>query len=162
LREVYTGLNVRGRISMRRVFFVALVVAFVLVGCGGAAADVTVPDPPKSTAFEQDNNQQINQFVALLKSRVPEEMKLHGVKDTAEQPIVQQVYQSTASLQEIADFYKTLTQQGWVEAHKMPGIQDGVLITGYEHGTISLVVNAVEATKFGGSGVVIYTVKGTK
>jgi hypothetical protein len=147
---------------MRRVFFVALVVAFVLVGCGGAAADVTVPDPPKSTAFEQDNNQQINQFVALLKSRVPEEMKLHGVKDTAEQPIVQQVYQSTASLQEIADFYKTLTQQGWVEAHKMPGIQDGVLITGYEHGTISLVVNAVEATKFGGSGVVIYTVKGTK
>jgi hypothetical protein len=135
---------------------------FVLVGCGGSAANVTVPDPPKSTAFEQGDNQQINQFIALLKSRVPEEMKTHGVKDTAEQPIVQQVYQSTASLQEIADFYKTLTQQGWVEAHKMPGIQDGVLITGYDNGSTTLVVNAIDAGKFGGDGVVIYTVKGTK
>jgi hypothetical protein len=147
---------------MRRVLFAALIVAFVLAGCGGGTTNVTVPEPPKSTVFEQGDNQRIDQFVALLKSRVPEEMKLHGVKDTAEQPIVQQVYQSTATLQEIADFYKTLTQEGWVEAQKMPGIQDGVLIVGYDHGTTTLVVNAVEATKFGGSGVVIYTVKGTK
>jgi hypothetical protein len=147
---------------MRRVFFVALIAALVLVGCGGEAANVTVPDPPKSTVFEQGDNQQIDQYVARLKSEVPEEMKKHGTKDTAEQPIVQQVYESTASLQEIADFYKTLTQEGWVEAQKMPGIQDGVLITGYDHGTTTLVVNAVDATKFGGSGVVIYTVKGTK
>ena len=147
---------------MRRVLLVALFVAFVLAGCGGSAANVTVPDPPKATVFEQADNQKINQYITQLKSRVPEEMKLHGVKDTAEQPIVQQVYQSTASLQEVADFYKTLTQEGWVEAPKMPGLQDGVLITGYDNGTTTLVVNAVEASKFGGSGVVIYTVKGTK
>jgi hypothetical protein len=147
---------------MRRVLFVALIAALALAGCGGAAANVTVPDPPKSTVFEQGDNQQINQFIARLKSQVPEEMKANGAQDTAEQPIVQQVYQSTASLQEIADFYKTLTQEGWVEAQKMPGIQDGVLIAGYENGSTSLVVNAVEASKFGGSGVVIYTIKGTK
>lgn len=147
---------------MRRVLFAALIVAFVLAGCGGGTADTTVPDPPKSTTFEQGDNQKINQFVEQLKAQVPTEMKAHGVKDTAEQPIVQQVYQSTASLQEIADFYKTLTEKGWHEAQKMPGIQDGVLITGYENGSTSLVVNAVEATKFGGSGVLIYTVKGTK
>jgi hypothetical protein len=147
---------------MRRVLFVALIVVLALTSCGGSTTNVTVPDPPKSTVFEQGDNQQINQFVARLKTQVPEEMKSQGVKDTAEQPIVQQVYQSTASLQEIADFYKALTQEGWVEAQKMPGIQDGVLITGYDHGTTTLVVNAVEGTKFGGSGVLIYTVKGTK
>jgi hypothetical protein len=147
---------------MRRVLFVALIAALALAGCGGGATNITVPDPPKSTVFEQGDNQQINQYVARLKTQVPAEMKASGVQDTAEQPIVQQVYESTASLQEIADFYKTLTQQGWTEAQKMPGIQDGVLITGYDHGTTTLVVNAVEATKFGGSGLVIYTVKGTK
>ncbi|HET9224828.1 MAG TPA: hypothetical protein VFO07_20105 [Roseiflexaceae bacterium] len=147
---------------MRRVIFAALIAALVLVGCGGEAANLTVPDPPKSSLFEQGDNQQVDQFIAALKNSVPEEMKKHGVKDTAEQPIVQQVYQSTASLQEIADFYKALTQQGWVEAQKMPGIQDGVLITGYDNGNTTLVVNAVDAGKFGGDGVVIYTVKGTK
>ena len=147
---------------MRRVLFVALIVALVLTGCGGSTTIPTVPDPPKSTVFEQGDNQQINQFVDRLKTQVPEEIKKHGVKDTTEQPIVQPVYQSTASLQEIADFYKALTQEGWVEAQKMPGIQDGVLITGYDHGNTTLVINAVDASKFGGSGVVIYTVKGTK
>lgn len=147
---------------MRRVIFVALILVVVLTGCGGSAAIPAVPDPPKSTVFEQGDNQQINEFVARLKTQVPEEMKKQGVKDTAEQPIVQQAYQSTASLQEIADFYKTLTQEGWTEDPKMPGIQDGVLITGYNHGNTTLVVNAVDASKFGGDGLVIYTVKGTK
>jgi hypothetical protein len=147
---------------MRRVLFAALIVALALAGCGGPAADTTVPDPPKSTAFEQGENQKINQLIEQLRSQVPEVMKAQGVQNTAEQPIVQQAYQSTASLQEIADFYKTLTEKGWIEAPKMPGIQDGVLIVGYDNGTTTLVVNAVEAAKFGGSGVIIYTVKGTK
>jgi hypothetical protein len=147
---------------MRRVLFPALIVALLLAACGGQPADTTVPDPPKSTAFEKGDNQKINQLIDQLKSQVPAEMKKNGIKDTAEQPIVQQAYQSTASLTEIADFYKTLTEKGWHEAQKMPGIQNGVLIVGYENGNTSLVVNAVEAAKLGGSGVVIYTVKGTK
>jgi hypothetical protein len=147
---------------MRRVVFVALIAVLMLTGCGGGSVDVAVPDPPKATVFEKGDNQKIDQLVDQLQSQVPELMKSHGVKDTTEQPIVQKVYQSTASLQEIADFYKTLTTAGWVEAQKMPGIHNGVLITGYDHGSITLVVNAVDAAQLGGSGVVIYTVKGTK
>jgi outer membrane murein-binding lipoprotein Lpp len=147
---------------MRRVLFAALIVALLLAGCGGTPADTTVPAPPQSTAFEKGDNQKINQLVDQLQSQVPAELKSLSIKDTAEQPIVQAVYQSTASLQQIADFYKTLTEKGWVEAQKMPGIQDGVLITGYNIGNTTLVVNAVDAAPLGGSGVVIYTVKGTK
>jgi len=146
---------------MRRVVYAALV-ALLLAACGGGAADTTVPAPPNSTVFEGGDNPKITQFVDQLKSQVPAQMKTHGIKDTPEQPIVQEVYQSTSTLQEIGEFYRTtLTEKGWVEDQKMPGIQGGVLIDGYSTGSTTFVVNAVEATQLGGSGVLIYTVKGT-
>ena len=148
---------------MRRVVFAVLIVALLLAGCGGQAADTTVPDPPKSTTFEKGDAQKLNDLIDQLKSRVPEEMKAQGIKDTAEQPIVQQVYQSTASLQEIADFYKKqLTDKSWVQSQRMPGVQNGLLIDGYQIGNTTLVIGAVDASQLGGSGVVVYTAKGTK
>jgi hypothetical protein len=149
---------------MRRFRFIALIViALVLAACGGPPPDTTVAAPPKATAFEGSDNAKINEYIDRLKVDAPAAMKDQGIKDTAEQPIEQQVYRSTASLQEVADFYKTLTEKGWIEAPKMPGIQDNILIAGYENGNTTLVVNAVEESKLGGeSGVVIYTVKGTK
>lgn len=145
---------------MRRVLFVLLVAVFLMAGCGGPPPDTTVADPPKATVFEQSDNAKVNQLVQGWKSAVPAEMKGQQIKP---ETIEEKVYQSNASLQEIADFYKTLTEKGWSEVHTMPGIQDGVFLSGYEiGGNTTFVVNAVDATRLGGSGVVIYTVKGNK
>ena len=144
---------------MRRAWIAALLLVLLIAGCGGPPPDTTVGDPPKSSAFEKSDNEKINQLIERWKSEVPAEMTKAGVKDTS---VEQKVYQSTASLQEIADFYKGLTSKDWLEDQKMPGIQNGVLITGYEIGSTTLLVSAVDAAQFGGSGVVIYTVKGTK
>jgi len=149
---------------MRRSRFIALIIiALVLAACGGPPPDTTVSAPPKATALEHSDNAKINEYIDRLKADAPATMKDQGIKDTAEQPIEQQVYQSTASLQEVADFYKALTQHGWTEANNMPILKDGVLLDGYQISNTTLVVNAVEQAKLGGeSGVVIYTVKGTK
>ena len=148
---------------MRRFPFLALIVVFVLAACGGPPPDTTVSAPPKATPILRSDSAQVNQYIDRLKTAVPATMKDQGIKDTAEQPIEQQVYQSTANLQDVAAFYKGLTQHGWTEAPNMPILQDGVLIDGYQISNTTLVVNAVEETKLGGnSGVVVYTVKGTK
>lgn len=44
----------------------------------------------------------------------------------------------------------------------MPGLQGDVLLDGYEHGTTALVIGAIDASKFGGEGIVVYTLRGTK
>jgi hypothetical protein len=44
----------------------------------------------------------------------------------------------------------------------MPGVQGGVFLDGFEIGSTTFVVCAVDATQLGGTGVVVYTVKGTK
>jgi hypothetical protein len=143
---------------MRRVILVVALLALVLIGCGGPPADTTVGDPPQAKAIETTGNEKLDKIVADWKSSVPAVMKEQQVKD----PIEQKVYQSNASLQEIADFYKKLTEQSWVESPRMPGIQNGVLLTGYDSGNTTLVVGAVDAKPLGGTGVVIYTAKGTK
>ncbi|MFL5804241.1 MAG: hypothetical protein ACJ8CR_21165 [Roseiflexaceae bacterium] len=144
-------------------FIVLIIIALVLAACGGPPPDTTVPAPPKATALERSDNAKVNQFIDRLKAEVPAAMKEQGIKDTAEQPIEQQAYQSTAGLQEVADFYKALTQHGWSESNNMPLLRDGVLLDGYQISNTTLVINAVEETRLGGdSGVVIYTVKGTK
>ena len=144
---------------MRRMFFVLLIATLVLASCGGAPADTTVADPPSSTVFEKGNNEQINKLVDEWMREVPAAMKDQKVKP---ETIEQKVYQSSASIQEVSDFYKKLTEKGWHEARKMPGINDGVFLTGYENGSTTLVIDAVDASQFGGSGTLIYTVKGTK
>jgi hypothetical protein len=135
-----------------------LLLALVLAGCGGTPADTTVADPPQSKVIEASGNQQIDKLVADWKTAVPASMKEQLVKD----PIEEKVYQSTASLEEIDAFYKQLTQQSWIVSTRMPGIQNGVLLTGYDNGNTSLVVGAVDAKPLGGTGVVVYTAKGTK
>lgn len=145
---------------MRRMLFLMLIFMFVATSCGGPPPDTTVADPPKSKVFEAGDNTQINQLVEGWKSAVPAEMKNQQIKP---ETIEEKVYQSDASLQEIADFYKTLTTKGWSEVPKMPGLQGDVLLLGYEiGGNTTFVVNAVNTSQLGGTGVVIYTVKGHK
>jgi hypothetical protein len=137
---------------------VVVLLGLVLAGCGGTPADTTVGDPPQATVIEKSGNEKVDKIVADWKSSVPAVMKEQQVKD----PIEEKVYQSNASLQEIADFYKKLTEKSWVQSQRMPGIQNGVLLTGYDSGNTTLVVGAIDATPLGGTGVVIYTAKGTK
>jgi hypothetical protein len=143
---------------MRRVVMCMVLLALVLAGCGGTPADTTVGDPPQSKVIETSGNQQIDKLVADWKTAVPASMKEQQVKD----PIEEKVYQSTASLEEIEAFYKKLTEKSWVESTRMPGIQNGILLTGYDSGNTSLVVGAVDAKPLGGTGVIVYTAKGTK
>ena len=142
---------------MLRMFFVLLIAVLVLAGCGGSQAAPAVAPPPQSTLFEKGSNERINKLVDDWESAVPTAMKDQKIKP---ETIDQKVYQSSASLQEISDFYKNLTAQGWREAHKMPGINDGVFLMGYESGSTTLVINAVDASQLGGRGTLIYTVEG--
>jgi len=145
---------------MRRVLVLLLLTAFALAACGGAPADTSVADPPKSTAFEKSDNAKVNAIVEGWQTVVPAELKTYQVKD----PIEQKVYESTASLQEISDFYKQLTDpsKGWTEVRNMPGLQGSIFLRGYDHGNVSLVVGAFDATQIGGTGVIVYTAKGSK
>ena len=135
-----------------------VLLALVLAGCGGTPADTTVSDPPQSKVIEASGNQQVDKLVADWKTVVSASMKEQLVKD----PIEEKVYQSDASLEEIDAFYKKLTEKSWVVSTRMPGIQNGVLLTGYDSGNTSLVIGAVDAKPLGGTGVIVYTAKGTK
>jgi hypothetical protein len=143
-------------------FFLVLTVVvagLVLASCGGPPADTTVADPPKSTVFEKGSNEKINKLIDDWMSAGPDEMKNQKIKP---ETIEQKLYVSTASLQELADYYTTLTQKGWRKVGKLPDVQTGVLLSGYEIGSTTLVINAVDAGQLGGQGVLVYTLKGTK
>jgi hypothetical protein len=144
---------------MQRVVLWVALLALVLVACGGPPADTTVADPPKSKVIEQTGNERIDKIIADWKSSVPEAMKAQAVLP---ETIEQKVYQSEATLQELADYYKTLTEKSWVESQRMPGLQSGVLLTGYDNGSTTLVVGAIDTAPLGGTGVVVYTAKGNK
>jgi len=143
---------------MRRMIVSMVLLALVLAGCGGTPADTTVDAPPKSTVIEASGNAQIDKLVADWKTAVKASMTEQLVKD----PIEEKVYQSTASLEDIDAFYKKLTDKSWIVAPRMPGIQNGVLLTGYDSGNTALIIGAVDAKPLGGTGVIVYTAKGTK
>jgi len=136
-----------------------VLLALVLAGCGGTPADTTVGDPPQAKLIEASGNQQIDKLLADWKTAVPASMKEQLVK---EETIEEKVYQSDASLEEIDTFYKKLTEKSWIVAPRMPGIQNGVLLTGYDIGSTALIVGAIDAKPLGGTGVIVYTAKGTK
>ena len=146
---------------MRRVLVLLMLCALVLTSCGGSTADTSVADPPKSSAFEKSDNAQVNAIVTGWQTQVPAEMANYAIK---KESIEEKVYQSTASLQEISDYYHQLTDasKGWTEVTRMPGLQDGFYLRGYDHGNVSLVIGAFDASKVGGQGVIVYTAKGTK
>jgi hypothetical protein len=145
---------------MRRVVVLCVVLlALVLAGCGGEAADTTVGDPPQSTVIETSGNQQIDKVIADWRTVVKASMVEQLVK---QETIEEKVYQSSASLEEIDAFYKQLTENSWYAAPRMPGVQNGILLTGYDNGSASLIVGAIDAKPLGGTGVIVYTAKGTK
>lgn len=145
---------------MRRIVMFLVLISLVLAGCGGAPADTTVAAPPQSQPVEEVDNARINEIISGWKSSVPATLEQYQIKP---ETIEEQVYESTASLEEIAGYYEKLTESGWYKVRRMPGIQEGTFLSGYEiGGTTTFVVGALDASRLGGSGVVVYTAKGSK
>jgi hypothetical protein len=149
----------RKGLSMRRIVLFLILISLVLAGCGGAS-DTTVAAPPQSQPVEELDSPQLNEIISGWKSSVPAVLQQNQIKP---ETIEEQVYESTASLEEVAGHYKKLTENGWYEVRRMPGIQEGTFLPGYEIGGVTtLVVGAFDASLVGGSGVIVYTAKGSK
>src|SRR5690606_35942538 len=143
---------------MRRIYVgLLLLLPRVLTACGGG--DTTVADPPGARPFETSGSEQVDALIADWREVAWEAMLRDGVKPETKE---EKIFLSTASLAEIQEHYESLTSNGWWRLQRMPGLSGDVLLTGYEHGTTSLVVGAVDASAYGGEGTVIYTLKGTK
>jgi hypothetical protein len=122
--------------------------------------DVTVPPPPNAQPFESSGSPKVDQIIASWRSVAIEEMKKDAVK---EETLVEEIFIiDNGSLADVQNHYMALTQNGWWHVRRMPGLQGDVLLDGYEHGTTALVIGAIDASKFNGKGIVVYTLRGTK
>jgi hypothetical protein len=142
---------------MRRMLLALLLVPLFLSACGGG--DTTVPDPPAATPFESSGSEQVDAVIADWRTAAWDAMAADGVKPETKE---EKIFQSSATLTEVDSFYGQLTSNGWWRLQRMPGLTGDVLLAGYEQGTTALVIGAIDATKYGGEGTVIYTLKGTK
>lgn len=141
-----------------RIVAITLVALLTLAACGGG--DVTVPPPPNAQPFESSGSPKVDQIIAAWRNVAVEEMKKDAVK---EETLVEAIFIiADGSLEDVQNHYMALTQNGWWHVRRMPGLQGDVLLDGYEHGTTALVIGAVDASKFNGSGIVVYTLRGTK
>jgi hypothetical protein len=146
---------------MRRTLLSLVVLVFALSACG-ATGDTKVDLPPKATKVSESVNiKEIDTIITQWKTVASEQMKADAVKAETLEEIV---YTAPSTLTDVQTYYNNLvTTKGWRAVKKMTNLQnDQVTLLGYEHGTTSLVVGAIDATRFGGTGVVVYTLKGTK
>lgn len=148
---------------MRRVFFPLVLVALLLSACGTGTADLAPVVPPNSTPIEQTGTAEVDQVLSQWRSNVPAAMTDRQIKS---ETIDQDVYRTTDSLESVQNYYQATFdgQNGWTRSARSPGLDatQGIAIEGYEHGTTSLVVGAIDASKFGGEGVFVYTATGHK
>jgi hypothetical protein len=135
-----------------------VVAVLVLVACGGSPAEVPSALAP-SDAMNVDNAD----FVKIRdgwQSQVKAGLELGMIKP---ETIVVDEYMSDSDLAAVTDYYnKQLGTLGWTYRKRSPGDQDGFYIGGYEHGTTSLVVGALDLQPFGGKGTYVYVAYGNK
>lgn len=144
-------------------FLPLLLAALLLTSCVGGAADLSGVTPPDSTTITTTGNAKVDKVLQEWQAGVPQAMQDHQVKaDT----ITQVTYTTGKSLDEVKSYYDTTftSEKGWRASTRTPGLDaaQGVLISGYDHGVTSLVVGAVDQSKYGGEGVVVYTATGHK
>ncbi|NOK62755.1 MAG: hypothetical protein GFH27_549305n177 [Chloroflexi bacterium AL-W] len=160
---------------MRRVLLFGLLLTFGLTACigGGVPDDTSIADPPESTEIadvSEIENSEIRAIIEGWQAEVPGTMI---GREVLEDTIEQKVYLSEESLEDIAAFYEAELAEGdprWRRVEGMPGLQEDLdlLLAGYDigggigGGIVSVTIGAIDAEQFGGSGVVIYTAKGSK
>ncbi len=144
---------------MRRVLLALSILVFTLSACG-ASGDTNVDPPTQATKVESVEIKQINDVVTEWKRVANEQLKADAVKP---ETIEENLYTTPGTLADIQTHYNSLTAKGWITVNKLTNTgNDQMLLLGYEHGTTALVVGAIDASHFGGKGVVVYTLKGTK
>ncbi len=140
-----------------RIGLVSLGLVF-LVACGGGT--VVIPEPISKVDAKEISNPTVNSLVGEWQSTARKGLETGAVKP---ETIVQTMYQSSADLKAVADYYnKVLGTDGWVYKTRTPGLQDGFFLSAYEHGNKSLVIGAIDLTKFAGSGTLVYVLSGDK
>jgi biopolymer transport protein ExbD len=144
---------------MRRVLLVLTILVLGLTACS-ATGDTTVDLPAQATQVQTVEEETINSVLTDWKNVANEQMKADAVKPETLQEVT---YTMPGTLADVQTHYNALTNKGWYTVKKMTNTSnDQILLLGYEHGTTALVVGAIDATRFGGNGVVVYTLKGTK
>lgn len=144
---------------MRSTILVLLLIVPLLSACtqGG---DTTVAAPPAATEVQTSNNPKIDAMIAQWRKDAPPSMTANAIKA---ETLEEHVYTSSASLTEIETFYKDLANKGWIADRRLLNAEnDTFAILGFEQGATAFTVGVIDAQKFGGSGTVIYTIKGNK
>ena len=159
---------------MQRVLLFGLTLVFGLTACGGGVPDDTsIAEPPDSTEItelSEIENSEVRAIVEGWQNEVPNVML---GREVLQETIEQKVYISDEDIEDIATFYEQELREGdprWRRVEGMPGLQEdlGLLLTGYDigggigGGIVSVTIGAIDTAEFGDSGVVIYTVKGSK
>ena len=140
-----------------RIGLVSLGLVF-LVACGGGA--VVIPDPISKVDSTEISDATVKSVVSEWQSTARKGLEIGTVKP---ETIVETIYQSSADLNAIADYYnKALGMGGWTYKTRTPGLQDGFFLAAYEHGNKSLVIGALDLTKFAGNGTYVYVLSGDK
>lgn len=130
----------------------------LLTACGGSAP--VIPTPHNKVDGAQISDAALQKVIAGWQKDAKEGLVVGMVKA---ETIVEEPYQSSAALNDIADYYnKELGTNGWTYRQRTPGLQDGFFLGAYEHGNMSLVLAAIDLTKFSGTGTYVYIVHGTK
>ena len=140
-----------------RIGLVSLGLVF-LVACGGGA--VVIPDPISKVDTTEIRDATVKSVVSEWQSTARKGLETGTVKP---ETIVETIYQSSADLNAVADYYnKALGTGGWTYKTRTPGLQEGFFLAAYENGNKSLVIGALDLTKFAGNGTYVYVLSGDK
>ena len=140
-----------------RIGLVSLGLVF-LVACGGGA--VVIPDPISKVETTEISDATVKSVVSEWQSTARKGLETGTVKP---ETIVETIYQSSADLNAVADYYnKALGTGGWTYKTRTPGLQEGFFLAAYENGNKSLVIGALDLTKFAGNGTYVYVLSGDK
>lgn len=144
---------------MIRRFALLMFTALLLAACSNPA-DIKTPVPPGTTEYRTGSAAQADAIIADWQQVAWAEMAADGVKPETKE---ESVFVTAQSLTELEAYYDaSLREGGWVALNRMPGNTGDVLLSGYDHGTVALVIGALDAAKFGGTGTIVYTLRGHK
>ena len=133
---------------MQRFFgYVLLVVLMVgVVGCGGGVSDTTIPAPPSSSEYQKGQDPVLDTMVDSFS----QSMATSGTSTT------NKFYMSTASAEEIKNFYTTeMTKRGW-KTIESPSIPDTTSVNFQADNNVAA-INMIDLSMAGSTGILVIT-----